>query len=70
MTENTSIAIGFSGLMLNSERKLGRTMDGHGVQGGHDHVAKGQVHKMTLNFLHLIRHSFPLMKDVSTLACW
>ena len=33
VTENTSIAIGFSGLMLNSERKLGRTMDGHGVQG-------------------------------------
>ena len=41
-----------------------------GYRRGHDHVANGQVRKMTLNFLHLIRHSSPLMKVVSTLACW
>lgn len=34
---------------------------------GHDHVARSHVHKMTLNFLYLIRHLSPLIKGgVST----
>ena len=34
VAEHTSSATGFSELMLTSERRLGRTMDGHGVQAG------------------------------------